>query len=86
MANVSINALPTATIVDATIDICTGQTDNIAIAFTGAGSSWNFTYTIDGLNPVAIETTSNPYLLSVSQPGIYALTAVSDMYCNGLVS
>ena len=86
IANVSINALPTATIVDATIDICTGQTDNIAIAFTGAGSSWNFTYTIDGLNPVAIETTNNPYLLSVSQPGIYALTAVSDMYCNGLVS
>ncbi|WP_223550778.1 PKD domain-containing protein [Aestuariivivens sp. NBU2969] len=86
IANINVNTLPTATIVDAAIDICTGQTDYIAIAFTGAGSSWHFTYTIDGLNPVAIETSSNPYLLPVSQPGIYALTAVSDMYCNGLVS
>jgi hypothetical protein len=70
--------LPTANITCGDKTICAGTTTDIPVHFTGT-APWTFTYTINGTNPVTISNTiSNPYILTVSAPGNYQVTAVSD--------
>ena len=77
-----IHELPTAAIQSSTYTICTGQTATIPVMLTGT-APWTFTYTLNGLNPVSI-TTSNPnYTLTGSIAGSYALSQVTDAFCNG---
>ncbi len=75
----SINVTaPTSHISSAKPTICTGDSTNIEIEFTGT-APWNFTYTVDGLNPKTISnTTDNPYVLTVAEAGLYKITALSD--------
>ncbi len=75
----SINVTgPTSHISSVSPSICTGESTDIKIAFTGT-SPWTFTYTIDGLNPETINnTTNNPYILTVTDTGLYEVTALSD--------
>jgi len=69
---------PSSNITSANTSICQGESTNIIIDFTGT-APWTFTYTIDGLNPTTISnTTDNPYILTVSEAGIYEITALSD--------
>jgi PKD repeat protein len=77
--------LPTATIASTNIEICAGASKDIAIEFTGT-APWTFTYTVDGVNPSGISTSANPYVLSASLPGVYELSAVSDVNGDGTFS
>jgi len=76
----SINVTgPTSHISSINPTICTGESTDIKIAFTGT-APWTFTYTVDGLNPETINnTTNNPYILTVTDTGHYEITALSDV-------
>ncbi|WKK67287.1 PKD domain-containing protein [Lutimonas zeaxanthinifaciens] len=69
------NTLPNATI--PTTSICENESEGFPIYFTGS-PPWTFTYTIDGLNPVEITTSNNPYLLAPSSSGVYELVSFYD--------
>ena len=70
--------LPTANITCGNKSICTGATTDIPVHFTGT-PPWTFTYTVNGTNPVTVSNTiDNPYILTVSAPGNYSVTALSD--------
>ncbi|MFC2086438.1 NHL repeat-containing protein, partial [Bacteroidota bacterium] len=63
--------------------ICEGDTTEIEVAFTGT-SPWTFAYTIDGINPTTISNVSeNPYILAVSEAGIYEVSSLSDANSQG---
>ena len=62
--NVS-DTLPTSNIVNSDTTICAGDSTGIIINFTGT-APWNFTYTIDGMKPTNVTTSSNPYTLNVA--------------------
>ncbi|MEI7725563.1 MAG: NHL repeat-containing protein, partial [Bacteroidota bacterium] len=78
-----VKPLPTANISSGNAAICAGNSTNIIVDLTGT-SPWNFTYTMNGLNPVTINgVTSSPYVLTVSQAGTYQITDLSDAGCIG---
>jgi hypothetical protein len=83
--DVFMYATPTATIETSDFYLCPGETAALSIDFTGE-APWTFSYTIDGVNPETISTSSNPYFLTGTLPGIYELTAVSDQNTTGTVS
>lgn len=76
------DTLPTSNIVNSDTTICSGQSANITINFTG-DSPWTFTYTVDGLNPVTITTPDTTYILSVNTGGLYEITALTDLNKTG---
>ena len=63
-------------------EICAGETSDIEIAFTGS-SPWSYTYTVDGENPIQVTTTNNPYILKVSEAGLYAGSGLTGGGCVG---
>lgn len=70
--------LPTANIISGNKTICSGTATEIPVHLTGT-APWNFTYTINGANPATVANISNnPYVLTVSAPGNYQVTALSD--------
>lgn len=69
---------PSSNITCANRSICPGELTDITIDFTGT-APWTFTYTIDGSNPTTVsDATDNPYILTVSEAGIYQVTSLSD--------
>ena len=80
--DIVIHALPTASLSGGT-GICEGDAAEIYVTFTGA-APWSFTYT-DGATPQNIQTSQNPYTLTVSPSNttIYTITALSDANCTG---
>ena len=53
----------------------------------GGSPPWSFQYTIDGaVEGTVSNTTDNPFLLPVTEAGIYGLSMFSDAQCTGLVS
>lgn len=77
--------LPTATMTNSNIEVCSGASNNIMIGLTGT-APWTFSYTIDGLTQTEITTSNNPYLLATSIQGVYELNAVSDINGSGTFS
>ena len=77
-----IDTLPTSNIVNSDTTICPGDSTGIIINLTGT-APWNFTYTIDGINPTNVTTSSNPYTLITADSGIYEITALSDSNFTG---
>lgn len=76
------DTLPSSTMKNSSTMICAGESTDIEVAFTGT-APWSFTYTIDGLNPTTINTSDNPCVFSVSEPGHYELIALSDANYSG---
>ncbi|MCD4731045.1 MAG: cadherin-like domain-containing protein, partial [Bacteroidales bacterium] len=62
--------------------ICTSETADISIAFTGS-PPWSFTYTNNGGNSTSITTTNNPHILKVSEAGLYEVTGLIGGGCTG---
>ncbi|MCX6268380.1 MAG: PKD domain-containing protein [Bacteroidetes bacterium] len=80
-ATVTANNSPTVTMPDGVTSICSGDSTNLAIGFTGT-APWSITYTIDQLNPATInDIVDNPFLLKISNPGIYRIIHVQDAWC-----
>lgn len=83
-ATITVNALPTATIVG-NPTICDGQQANITVNFGGAPGPYNFVY-----NPgnIAVNGATNPAVITVSPTSTttYSLVSVSNANCNGNVS
>lgn len=77
------DTLPSATILTPNVDVCEGMTADLSIQLSGT-PPWNITYTHNGINPTTINNiNSSPYILTVSQPGDYVLTEVSDASSTG---
>ena len=84
-ANVILNPLPTSTIANVNPTICQGESANIPVSFTGT-APWNFTYTVNGLNPTTIEDVyTNPYNLIATQAGTYQIIALTGGNCAGTI-
>ncbi|RMG86971.1 MAG: hypothetical protein D6714_03230, partial [Bacteroidetes bacterium] len=80
---------PTASI-NGTFEICAQgnvQPVSISINFTG-NPPWEFVYSIDGVPQPPVTTTDNPFILTTTQPGNYALVSVGipGENCPGTVS
>jgi len=76
---------PTAILETTDFQICTGETTDLLIDFTGE-APWTFSYTIDGLTIETISTSSNPYFLTSSLSGVYELSSISDQNTTGTFS
>ncbi len=74
---------PTSLISSENIIICGEGSAEIQIDLTG-NPPWNITYTIDGLNPIEVHASVSPYILSVSEPGLYKVSKLSDAYLDGI--
>ncbi len=74
---ISYKSAPTAKITSGDISICEGETTDIVIELTGL-APWSITYLKNGLNPTTVVTSSNPYLLPVSEAGTYNISHLSD--------
>ncbi|MEZ4919687.1 MAG: hypothetical protein R2792_11360 [Saprospiraceae bacterium] len=86
----TIEVLPTPTAtISGSGNVCAGMSGSIdlTINFTG-DAPWEFVYTIDGVAQPPIQTSDNPYTLTVTDAGTYALQSVSsiDGNCDGTVS
>ncbi len=87
-ANVNVTPTPTAAITPGNANICTGQSADINIDFTGTGP-FTFIYRINGINQPSITTAGPSYTLTVSpNPGTYnyTLSSVTGNGCTGTVS
>lgn len=74
---------PTSFISSENIIICGEGSAEVQIDLTG-NAPWNITYTIDGLNPIEVLANVSPYILSVSEPGLYKVSNLSDAYLDGI--
>jgi len=79
------NVPPTATIVSEDFSKCSGDTNDIAIQFTGI-APWTFTFTVNGLNPTEITTIEGEYNLEVQESGLYEITSLTDAGCSGSIT
>ena len=73
---VAVRPLPTARISGQGM-ICKGNSLGLTIDFTGLGP-YIFTYAINGVTQVPINTLSDPYTLNATQEGTYTIVSVSD--------
>jgi hypothetical protein len=64
--------------------ICQGSSTpvNLTVNFTGTGP-WTFTPTLNGVPQTPITTSNNPHTFTVTQPGNWGLSAVSQPPGNG---
>ncbi|MFC2116098.1 T9SS type A sorting domain-containing protein [Bacteroidota bacterium] len=76
------DTLPCSNILSVNKMICSGDSTDIEIAFTGT-APWTFTYSINGVDTATITTPDNPYILTVSDSGHYEVTALSDANYSG---
>ncbi len=76
---------PTATIETSDFYLCSDETADISIDFTGT-SPWTFSYTIDGFDQGSIIAPSSPYFFTSSLPGVYELSSISDQNTTGTFS
>lgn len=76
------DTLPCSNIKSGSAMICSGESSDIEIAFTGT-APWTFTYTIDGLNSVVVTTSDNPHVISVYEAGHYEVVELSDVNYTG---
>ena len=73
---------PSSLISNGNITICDGSIADIQIDLTGI-APWDITYTIDGVNPVEVRANTSPYILSVSEPGLYTVSKLTDAELEG---
>ena len=85
-ARVEVEAPVTAHLQSPAPQLCFGQADSLTVLFTGE-APYTLNYTFNGApQPPVTNIQSSPFKLLVSQPGIYALTAVSGGACQGTAS
>jgi hypothetical protein len=74
---------PTSLISSGNIIICGEGSAELQIDLTG-NPPWDIIYTIDGLNPTQVHTSTSPYILSVSESGLYKVSNLSDADLDGI--
>jgi hypothetical protein len=81
----TVDLLPTATM-SGSQSICSGQSTDISVSFTGI-APFNFTYS-NGTTNIPVITSNNPYIITVSPTSTttYTPVNVSDVNCVGTVS
>ncbi len=73
--------LPTATFV-ADVTVCEGSEAELIVNFTGQGP-WTFDYELNGTEAeTGVESAGSSVVISVTEPGTYAITNISDANCS----
>ncbi|MBU8893882.1 MAG: T9SS type A sorting domain-containing protein, partial [Bacteroidales bacterium] len=80
--DVKYDQSPTSKISSEDVIICGEGSAEIQTDLTGI-APWNITYTIDGANPIEISTSVNPFILAVSEPGLYTVSKLIDAELEG---
>jgi hypothetical protein len=80
--NITVNQLPTATILTSDFSKCQDENSGVEIQFTGI-APWTFTYTIDGLNPVELTTMESLFTIPAEHSGEYKIIQLTDAMCTG---
>jgi gliding motility-associated-like protein len=85
-ATVTINETPTASLSGSGVLCSQGNSDpvELTVNFTGT-APWTFVYSQNGQQQT-VTTSSNPYTLTVSNPGTVALVSIASGNCQGTVS
>lgn len=85
--SVAVNAgLPPTMVVSGGGVLC-GATSTVDVVFQFTGDQpWLFSYNYNGTPQPGLVSGTNPYILSVNQPGIYTPQSVSSGGCAGAVS
>jgi PKD repeat protein len=73
---------PTSLISSGNMIICEEGFADIQIDLLGI-PPWSITYTKDGLNPIEVSASTSPYILSVTEPGLYEVTKLTDANLTG---
>lgn len=85
-ATVTINETPTAALSGSGVLCTQGNTDPVDLTVTFTGTApWTFVYSQNGQQQT-VTTSTNPYILSVSNPGTVTLVSVASGSCPGTVS
>lgn len=74
---------PTATVTNTEKNymVEVGESRNISIQFTGT-APFTFIYLQNDLNPKAVTTYNNPFILPISEEGTYEIEFIEDAYCS----
>ena len=80
---VVMSTYPTLSISGGAI-VCPGEPVDLTITPTGEGP-WDFEYAVDGITQ-AMQTITEEFTLTVTQPATYTLVSISDNNCPGIVS
>ncbi len=62
-----------------------GSTADVIFQFTG-NPPWTFSYNYNGIPQPVLETSANPFVVQVNQPGVYSPQSVQSGICTGTVS
>ena len=82
-ATVSVTPSPVSNIASGNVLVCDGVNTDIQVGLTG-NPPWNLSYTINNTTPITLTNiTTNPYTLTVSNPGKYKIISLSDANCPG---
>jgi hypothetical protein len=82
-ATINMYAKPESYILNGLVEFCSGTSAAVQIELTGK-APWTITYTVDGQNPATINNIKiSPFTLTVTKPGTYEVTALSDANCTG---
>lgn len=73
---------PSSLISSGYMAICEGSFADIQIDLSGV-PPWSITYTKDGINPTLVTTNTSPYILTVSEAGLYKVIELSDANLTG---
>jgi uncharacterized repeat protein (TIGR01451 family) len=77
-------SVPTAVLSGGSL-ICQGETTDLIFTLTGT-APWVISYQRDGGSPTIVTATSSPFVLPVSESGLYLLLSATDANCGGTVS
>ena len=85
--NLTVRPLPLSTFTDGInqIYICEGDTFDFNLVLTGT-APWTFTYNLDESNPLTVNTSVSPYILSVFNPGVYEVIEITDTFCTSTIT
>jgi hypothetical protein len=82
-ATIYMEAKPESSILNGSVVFCSGASAAVQIELTG-NAPWTITYTVDGQNPATINNIKiSPFTLTITKPGTYEVTALSDANCTG---
>ena len=79
--SIEVVAFPkTSAVILSNTDLCPGSEATITVTLTGA-APWSLSYVYAG-QPATVAVEESPFVLTVTEPGVFELVSVSDLNCD----